>query len=48
MVNNEADWVLVEQARHGNEDALLQRLMRRYEPLVLSIQKRYFFCKGWN
>ena len=41
MINNEADWILVEQARHGNEEALLE-LIRRYEPLVLSIQKRYY------
>ena len=41
MINNEADWILVEQARHGNEEALLE-LIRRYEPLVLSIQNRYY------
>ncbi len=40
-VENEADWVLVEKARDGNERAL-QELIDRYKPLILSIQNRYY------
>lgn len=39
-VKDEADWVLVEKARDGNEPAL-QELIDRYKPLILSIQNRY-------
>lgn len=40
-VENEADWVLVEEARDGNECAL-QELINRYKPLILSIQNRFY------
>lgn len=40
-VYNEPDWELAQQAKAGNEDALCE-LMRRYEPLVVSIQLNYY------
>lgn len=40
-IKEEADWVLVKKAREGSESAL-QELMDRYNPLILSIQKRYY------
>lgn len=36
------DWVLVEMAQKGDEDALMA-LRARYEPLVLSIHSQYHF-----
>lgn len=39
-IYNEPDWELVRQARAGDEDALSE-LMRRYKPLVVSIQQNY-------
>ncbi|GAX03258.1 DNA-directed RNA polymerase specialized sigma subunit [Secundilactobacillus pentosiphilus] len=41
LISNEADWTLVEQARSGNESALIE-LLDRYRPLILSIQQRFY------
>ncbi|MTV82380.1 sigma-70 family RNA polymerase sigma factor [Secundilactobacillus folii] len=41
QLQENADWMLVEMARNGNEHAL-EELLNRYRPLIISIQERYY------